>query len=136
MGNLCFFFFSSRRRHTRLVSDWSSDVCSSDLARLVERLHRTCFGGVGPGNQRRYSNQILAGIELALWDALGKALGEPVHRLMGGAVRDEIAYFGFVQGDGPDEVGDHARELAGQGFEVVYLKVGRGEALDVANTRA
>src|SRR5262249_5983284 len=33
------FFFSSRRRHTRLVSDWSSDVCSSDLCprgRLVE----------------------------------------------------------------------------------------------------
>src|SRR5438093_1332638 len=29
---VCFFFFSSRRRHTRLVSDWSSDVCSSDLA--------------------------------------------------------------------------------------------------------
>src|SRR5262249_56829689 len=28
------FFFSSRRRHTRLVSDWSSDVCSSDLARV------------------------------------------------------------------------------------------------------
>src|SRR5258706_11352707 len=27
----CVFFFSSRRRHTRLVSDWSSDVCSSDL---------------------------------------------------------------------------------------------------------
>src|SRR5438093_4337458 len=29
------FFFSSRRRHTRLVSDWSSDVCSSDLRLLV-----------------------------------------------------------------------------------------------------
>ena len=29
---LLLFFFSSRRRHTRLVSDWSSDVCSSDLA--------------------------------------------------------------------------------------------------------
>src|SRR5258706_9429737 len=28
---LSYFFFSSRRRHTRLVSDWSSDVCSSDL---------------------------------------------------------------------------------------------------------
>src|SRR5262249_56982219 len=27
----CCFFFASRRRHTRLVSDWSSDVCSSDL---------------------------------------------------------------------------------------------------------
>src|SRR5437016_11108274 len=33
---MCIFFFSSRRRHTRLVSDWSSDVCSSDL---ITRLH-------------------------------------------------------------------------------------------------
>src|SRR5438046_8645342 len=30
-----FFFFSSRRRHTRLVSDWSSDVCSSDLEKII-----------------------------------------------------------------------------------------------------
>src|SRR5262249_58693061 len=30
-----FVFFSSRRRHTRLVSDWSSDVCSSDLFRSL-----------------------------------------------------------------------------------------------------
>src|SRR2546422_7261722 len=29
-----FFFFSSRRRHTRCIRDWSSDVCSSDLLRL------------------------------------------------------------------------------------------------------
>src|SRR5262245_64354564 len=29
-----FFFFSSRRRHTRCLSDWSSDVCSSDLGEL------------------------------------------------------------------------------------------------------
>ena len=33
-----FFFFSSRRRHTRLVSDWSSDVCSSDLGQDGELL--------------------------------------------------------------------------------------------------
>src|SRR5690606_40140563 len=32
----CFFFFSSRRRHTRFSRDWSSDVCSSDLVK--ERL--------------------------------------------------------------------------------------------------
>src|SRR2546426_8783030 len=30
------FFFSSRRRHTRLQGDWSSDVCSSDLNKFVE----------------------------------------------------------------------------------------------------
>src|SRR6266480_6252597 len=32
---MLFFFFSSRRRHTRLTCDWSSDVCSSDLLSLV-----------------------------------------------------------------------------------------------------
>src|SRR5437870_4139207 len=32
----CFFFFSSRRRHTRWPRDWSSDVCSSDLCGIVE----------------------------------------------------------------------------------------------------
>src|SRR2546426_2689007 len=33
--SVCFFFFSSRRRHTRLQGDWSSDVCSSDLGSLA-----------------------------------------------------------------------------------------------------
>src|SRR5438045_7509916 len=31
-----FFFFSSRRRHTRCLSDWSSDVCSSDLPPVAD----------------------------------------------------------------------------------------------------
>src|SRR5256885_9429723 len=34
-----FFFFSSRRRHTRLQGDWSSDVCSSDLLTKIEQEH-------------------------------------------------------------------------------------------------
>src|SRR5256885_5738244 len=44
-----FFFFSSRRRHTRLQGDWSSDVCSSDLAwrelarRLAHELRNPLF---------------------------------------------------------------------------------------------
>ena len=33
-----FFFFSSRRRHTRLRRDWSSDVCSSDLQKALDRI--------------------------------------------------------------------------------------------------
>src|SRR5215213_3907706 len=48
-----FFFFSSRRRHTRLVSDWSSDVCSSDLPHRSPppkgRWHVRC----GPAPPRR-----------------------------------------------------------------------------------
>src|SRR5262245_62314826 len=35
---VCVFFFSSRRRHTRCLSDWSSDVCSSDWERAFTRL--------------------------------------------------------------------------------------------------
>src|SRR6266566_5738223 len=60
------FFFSSRRRHTRLQGDWSSDVCSSDLAgpdtpapevmgllsRLVEK--SLVVPEAGPGGQTRY----------------------------------------------------------------------------------
>src|SRR5256885_8096323 len=36
------FFFSSRRRHTRLQGDWSSDVCSSDLRPITGSLSRRC----------------------------------------------------------------------------------------------
>src|SRR2546430_12750668 len=35
-GGIFLFFFSSRRRHTRFDCDWSSDVCSSDLAHLAK----------------------------------------------------------------------------------------------------
>src|SRR5437016_14135266 len=50
---ILYFFFSIRRRHTRLVSDWSSDVCSSDLyiVPTCQRLFtlETCCGyGYGP----------------------------------------------------------------------------------------
>src|SRR2546429_5996628 len=45
MANTVFFFFSSRRRHTRCSRDWSSDVCSSDLKRR-EHL-RVDLAGVG-----------------------------------------------------------------------------------------
>src|SRR5438045_5662186 len=36
MCHFCLFFFSSRRRHTRCLSDWSSDVCSSDLLEAMQ----------------------------------------------------------------------------------------------------
>src|SRR5256886_8550571 len=49
----CFFFFSSRRRHTRFDCDWSSDVCSSDL---VER--RFHLGGTFVCHQAITSGQI------------------------------------------------------------------------------
>src|SRR5438093_9970673 len=47
------FFFSSRRRHTRLVSDWSSDVCSSDLGTSPGPRFFNSYGpGEVPGKYR------------------------------------------------------------------------------------
>src|SRR5437016_9992529 len=43
-----FFFFSSRRRHTRLVSDWSSDVCSSDLCGPTHNVRASRTGRLPP----------------------------------------------------------------------------------------
>src|SRR5699024_12123140 len=45
--SILFFFFSSRRRHTRSKRDWSSDVCSSDLGVHLHDL-RFLSGGGGP----------------------------------------------------------------------------------------
>ena len=84
----------------------------------------------------RHANFVLAGLEMALWDVQGKAAGRPVHQLLGGAVRDEVDYFGFVQGDATEELVEDARALAAAGHSVIYLKVGRGEAADLRNTAA
>src|SRR5688500_20111874 len=57
---LSFFFFSSRRRHTSLQGDWSSDVCSSDLT--LERGHErgTRDEGRGGTQGRRRSGRAAA----------------------------------------------------------------------------
>src|SRR5256885_17102790 len=47
-----FFFFSSRRRHTRLQGDWSSDVCSSDLAHQLLNVLRGCGDDGQPDRER------------------------------------------------------------------------------------
>jgi len=83
-----------------------------------------------------HANFVLAGLEMALWDILGKAAGWPVYRLLGGAVREEVDYFGFLQGDTTDELAEDARDLAEAGYGVIYMKVGRGEAADLRNTAA
>src|SRR5256886_12226047 len=58
-GAYVYFFFSSRRRHTRFDCDWSSDVCSSDLslipgdAERVARLDGVLVGGGDDGHEPR-----------------------------------------------------------------------------------
>src|SRR5256885_5025416 len=47
-----FFFFSSRRRHTRLQGDWSSDVCSSDLTHPTSLVFLYRIRGLRPARRR------------------------------------------------------------------------------------
>lgn len=71
----------------------------------------------------QFTQFVFAGIEAACWDALGRTLGVPSRTFFGGAVHEELDFFGFLQGDDAATLAAHARELAGH--DVIYLKVGR-----------
>lgn len=85
--------------------------------------------------------QGLSGIDVALWDLKGKALGQPIHRLMGGPIRTRVSAYatGLYRRDTGDPTGYLAEEAAGyrdDGFTAVKLKVGFGVDEDVRVTRA
>ena len=63
----------------------------------------------------------LAGIDIALWDLAGKALGVPTYRLLGGAARNKVLLYRHASGDTPEEMARHARELVDGGWRVLRL---------------
>jgi mandelate racemase len=71
----------------------------------------------------------MAGIDMAAWDALGQALGQPLARLLGGAPRPVAAYnsngLGILS---PKELAREAVELVEEGFSAVKLRLGRSQA--------
>lgn len=103
--------------------------------RLMRRAYQSLFAAQGTCSAPRFSAQVLAGLEMALWDIAGKANGCAVHELIGGAVHEVIQYFGFPQGDKPEQLADEARRWVERGSEVIYIKVGRGNAQDMANVK-
>jgi galactonate dehydratase len=59
-------------------------------------------------------NAAISGIEHALWDIKGKALGVPVYQLIGGKCRDKVRVYQSVGGDTPHALARHARRLVEQ----------------------
>lgn len=59
---------------------------------------------------------VISGIDIALWDLKGKALGRPVHDLLGGAVRDAIPLYTHPGGETPQEAADNALALIADGY--------------------
>ncbi len=63
----------------------------------------------------------LAGIDIALWDLNGKALGAPVHRLLGGLCRERVKLYRHVGGDSPEELVEQAQRLLSEGWTVFRI---------------
>jgi galactonate dehydratase len=63
----------------------------------------------------------LAGIDQALWDIKGKALGVSISKLLGGPVRDRIQVYSWIGGNRPSDVAQGAREVVARGFRAVKM---------------
>ena len=63
----------------------------------------------------------LAGIDQALWDIKGKALGVPVSELLGGSVRDRIRVYSWIGGDRPSDTAAAAKAAVARGFTAVKM---------------
>src|SRR4029077_2424653 len=77
-----------------------------------------------------------AALEMALWDILGKAVGLPIYRLLGGPVREFVPTKWSISGVAPERAAEIATWAAGQGFSTMKVKVGIDPAQDVARVRA
>jgi L-alanine-DL-glutamate epimerase-like enolase superfamily enzyme len=77
-----------------------------------------------------------AGVEMALWDLLGKSLGKPVYDLLGGKVRDSVPTKWSVSGVEPPKAAEIARWALSNGFSAMKVKVGIDPDGDVARVRA
>lgn len=79
----------------------------------------------------------IAGVELALWDLKGKALGVPVYQLLGGRLRDGVDLMGFVRRAAPAKMAaDADATLTQTPYPVLKMKIGIDPAEDVARYRA
>ena len=106
-----------------------------EASQIMSEAYRGNFLVYG-GNMPRYANQLFCGFDMAALDLQGQATGRPVWDLLGGAVRQSVGYFYFLQGETIDELVADAKFAVSQGHPVIYLKVGIGPDRDVAATKA
>ena len=83
----------------------------------------------------------ISGIDIALWDIMGKATQQPIHALLGGAFRDRVqAYatglFRRERADPTAALVAEAKSYADAGFKAMKMKVGFGPDYDIKNVAA
>lgn len=88
--------------------------------RVTETLHQNTFW-LGRGGSITHT---ISGIDIALWDLLGKATGQPVGRLLGGRYRERVLPYASILMDKPDLLRDNLLAVKSQGFRAI--KIGWG----------
>jgi D-galactarolactone cycloisomerase len=91
------------------------------------------------GHSQGFWLEAMSGIDIALWDITGKALGVPVSKLLGGAFRKRVKIYASgipgLRADAPDEAWDHLRaqaeEVVRRGFHAVKVGIGLGVEGDI-----
>ena len=97
-----------------------------DVEVLWERMFHTLRTR---GHLKGFLVEALSGPDCALWDIIGKAVGKPVYKLLGGLERSRVkAYASSIPYGKPEEVSDTALRLVEQGHDQLKLKVGMGPA--------
>ncbi|MCA9159318.1 MAG: mandelate racemase/muconate lactonizing enzyme family protein, partial [Planctomycetales bacterium] len=104
--------------------------------RVTEKLNQHMFW-LGRGGAITHT---ISGIDIALWDLLGKATGQPVGRLLGGRYRERVQPYASILMDEPRKLHDHLQAVKSKGFRA--FKIGWGPfgrhnaATDVAIVKA
>ncbi len=88
--------------------------------RVSEKLHQHTFW-LGRGGSLTHT---ISGIDIALWDILGQATGQPVGRLLGGRYRERVQPYASLLMDQPEPLAEHLRQVAAGGF--CAFKIGWG----------
>lgn len=88
--------------------------------RVSEKLHQNMFW-LGRGGSITHT---ISGIDIALWDILGKATGQSVGRLLGGVYRNKIRPYASLLMDEPQKLKEHLLAVKSQGFRA--FKIGWG----------
>jgi galactonate dehydratase len=102
-----------------VIEDFKGWLIGQDPFR-IEHLWRLMYNGSRfPGGSIGYA--ALSGIEIALWDLKGRALGRPVYELIGGRCRDRVRVYRGIGGATPQALADEARRAVGEGFTAVKM---------------
>jgi galactonate dehydratase len=121
------------RTVAQCVEEMFDYLIGQDPTRIEEHWQVLAKGGFYRGGA--VLNSALAGIDQALWDIAGKALGVPVHQLLGGHVRDRVRIYGWVGGETLEELGESAAEQVAKGLTAVKMNpCGQLEPLDTPAT--